>query len=198
LFFIDFILPSLLILCAIILLIHALRKERSALIIVALFLSVIGGSIYPQIRVVYDGFINRSANQNIKNSFPNDLDFFTHRIVRFGKGEYIEFNSKDIRTKINMSEIYHKGEKYYIHILYNIMDIKNNTHWIDQTAEVELTENNLVVGKTDRLDFYFYVAKTFLGNANVNIGIKEVTRGIILRNLRIKGNPKGGHRIIFK
>ena len=96
--------------------IFSLYRNRPKWYFVGLMFMLIINCI-PHAKIILDRHLHKSPDKKIINSFPDDLDFFTHRIVRFDKGEYFEFNSEEIRTKINMSKIYHKGEKYYILLL---------------------------------------------------------------------------------
>lgn len=182
----EFILPILTVLSAIISFIFAVVKHKPKLFFLGAIFILITGIIQPS-REIIDTFIHNSPNKKIVADFPQDLDFFSHDIVRFNSGTSFFFDSENIKTDIKITRIYEKDKKFFIYILFNVTDKKNHVDWINQEAEVELFERNLVTGKTDKLDFYFYIAKTLLGHAEIYIGIKEVKRRFIFKNLIIKG-----------
>jgi len=137
---------------------------------------------------VSDEVLHSRPKRDIIEKFPKDLDFIAHGLVRLNSGVNLSFNSDDLKAEISVTSIYLKDSKFYIHLVYSLEDKKRNNTWIDQSAEVELVENNLVKGETDRVDFYFYVAKTTFGNADLYVGIKRVEKGVVFMNCVIKGN----------
>ena len=182
----ELILPILTILAALVSFILARLKHKPKLYLCGAVFLLITAILQP-CREIIDTVAHNIPNKRIAADFPKDLTFFSHDIVRFNSGTSFFFDSKDIKTDIKVTRIYEKDRKFFIYILFNVTDKKNNVDWINQEVKVELLEHNLVTGKTDKLDFYFYVAKTLLGHADIYIGIKQVKRGVILKNFIIKG-----------
>ena len=153
-----------------------------------LILIVFLSTFVKDIGLFLDEAIHEHPPKKVKELFPKDLDFFAHRIVRFNSGTKFSFDDDTIKSDIQLTQIYQKNDKFYITFVFEVKDKENNMEWLDQSGEVELAAGNMVVGKTDRLNFYFYVKKTFLGNAELDIGIKKIQRGVVFQNFTIKGN----------
>ncbi|GEM_PF-6598497 len=149
-----------------------------------IFFLTLLGLIYP----IFDFYQSKNF---ARSKLPANLDYQTTQRIEFGREKETAFNFESDEAQIDFhlsSYINKKEDRYFISTYYNLEDKKTGSSWKLQQVEVELSENNLIKGQTDRLDIYFYVSKTHLGYAILTIGFKIVQRGIVIKHHRLVGN----------
>ena len=130
------------------------------------------------------------TDREIRKKFPDELTFYGSEEIDFNSSKKMVFESSQAQALIEIviKKIYLKGDKFYTAFSVNLFDKMNNTDWLDLHTETEVSRGKIAVARTDRFDLYLHIIETELVKAKISIGVKMVSRGHIMKNLRIKGN----------